>query len=164
MKVERAECVKLLKALGFEKASDWSDEKLLARVQQVPTKVAEKEVPEGFEEFYKKLASAEGVELNGNGAVKPTEEVKAKKPKGEPKKEKPAKAVKKEGKAKAKKAPADKSKGRLKGVSEKVTEYVKARMSFDTIFDKLKDKYPVSRSWLLRVVESKQKALKKAKA
>lgn len=74
MKVDRTKAVALLVALGFAKAGDWDDAKLLQRVQQVPEKVAADKIPEDFKSLYNALAEAvpnqESIELSGDAAPK----------------------------------------------------------------------------------------------
>lgn len=71
MKIERSEAVEFLVALGFNKATKWDKEKIAAKLALVPDKVAEADVPEGHEVFYRKLVKAEGkVEFDSAPAEK----------------------------------------------------------------------------------------------
>ncbi len=100
MKIEKAQAIAFLVALGFSKAADWSDEKIIERLDKAPNKVNEEDVPEGFEELFGRLVNStadDKIELvSGKGekkAKKPTKEKPAEKeePKGKkPTKEKPA--------------------------------------------------------------------------
>jgi hypothetical protein len=76
MKVERTNAVALLVALGFNKAGDWDNEKLAARLAQVPAKVDESKVPDEFKDLYGKLGEAAAsdndapIELTGEAPAK----------------------------------------------------------------------------------------------
>lgn len=69
MKIDKTALVGLLVALGFTKAGTWSDEKLRERGSQIPEKVTEDDVPEGFEDLYSALAEGGEIEFS-NGAEK----------------------------------------------------------------------------------------------
>lgn len=174
MKVEKSECVKLLKELGFSKADEWPDEKVLERISQVPDKVKESEVPKGFEDFCKKLAEAEGIEMNGvhvsSGGAEEAEEEKpkAKRSKGAPTKQADKEIAKAKAKGVKQEEPAKKKpakKGRLAGLSEMVAELVGRGAKFERVLEAVQKKYEgVPSSWLKRVYEAKAKAKAKSKA
>jgi len=173
MKVSKANGVKFLQALNFERAPEWPDEKLVERLSQVPEKVAEADVPKGFEDLYKNLCKAEGditleggsdkAKANGKAEAKDVKSKPAAKSAAKPAKAEKAKAkTEKPEKAAKAKSKGKEGKGRLKGLSQEVDKLIK--FSAEEIFDKLKGKYPITPSWLARVVERKKKALKKVKA
>lgn len=61
MKIKTSDAVALLVALGFSKAGDWSEDKLVDKLQVVPDKVAP-DSPEikGHEDIYEALKEAKG--------------------------------------------------------------------------------------------------------
>lgn len=58
MKVTKDRAIAFLLALGFSKAVDWEDDKILERFGKIPTKIDEDEVPEGFEKLYSEIANS----------------------------------------------------------------------------------------------------------
>jgi len=56
MKITKQTAIKFLVALGFTKAGDWADKKIVARLAQAHEKV--EDVPEGFEELMDELKAA----------------------------------------------------------------------------------------------------------
>ena len=106
MKISKKDAVAFLVALGFKKAGEWEDEKILGRLKEAPNRIEKDKVPGDFHEIYDGLANSEGkVSLIGGAAPKaekkekPAKEKKEKAPKAE-KAEKPAKAPKAEKKEK----------------------------------------------------------------
>lgn len=72
MKLERTVAVAFLLGLGFAKAKEWSNEKIVERFAQVPSKVSPDDVPEGQEKLYEQICEAKGkVELTGGEAPAP---------------------------------------------------------------------------------------------
>ena len=92
MTIDKTQAVAFLVALGFAKAPEWDDDKLKERLDKVPTKVEEEEVPEGFEDLYKALVDSDADEPIEFGKAKGKKSKKT--------------AVKKEPKPAAKKADA----------------------------------------------------------
>jgi hypothetical protein len=73
MKIDKSKAVQFLVALGFAKAPEWPNEKLIERLDKIPSKVEDSEVPEGFEELYGKLlnlSTDDKIELVGGDATK----------------------------------------------------------------------------------------------
>ena len=91
MKVSRTMAVSLLVALGFAKATQWEKEKLAERIGQIPDKVSEDEVPEGFADLYHQLeGNKEPVEITDDEGDSPDAASPAKsKPEPKPAKSKP---------------------------------------------------------------------------
>lgn len=96
--VDKAKAVAFLVALGFAKAPEWDDAKLKQRLDQVPSKVDEEDVPDGFESFYTSLVDSEADDPIEFGKPKKDKKGKAKAAKPAPA---PAPAPAKKGKAKA---------------------------------------------------------------
>jgi hypothetical protein len=56
MNINKTQLVALLVALGFTKAPDWDDKKLLDRASQLPVKVPEDDIPKEFKKLYGSIA------------------------------------------------------------------------------------------------------------
>lgn len=81
MKLTRKTAVVFLIALGFSKAGEWDDAKIIDRMKKVPSKVAE--APEGHERLYAALKEADGKVILSDTPVAPVAPVEAKKPAAE---------------------------------------------------------------------------------
>lgn len=60
MQIKKSVAVALMVALGFAKATGWSDEKLKDRLSKVPGHVGADEVPDEFKDTYQSLSEANG--------------------------------------------------------------------------------------------------------
>jgi len=127
MTVNKTQAVEFLVALGFAKAVGWKDELLVSRLGQLPSKIEEGEVPDGFEDLFEKISNSDpDEEITFEGAKKPKKKKAVTKAEPEPKKEKPKPIAKK-------KAPAKKEKskpGAKKAAPAKVESEVVERDKF----------------------------------
>jgi hypothetical protein len=58
MKINKTRAIEFLVAMGFAKAINWEDKVLISRLGQIPSKIDEEEVPEGFEDLYEQLSNS----------------------------------------------------------------------------------------------------------
>jgi len=63
MKMTRTRAVAFFAAIGFPKADEWDDAKLIGRLAQVPTRIEEKNVPDAFMPVYDELCEDPVVEF-----------------------------------------------------------------------------------------------------
>lgn len=125
MKIKHAAAVALL-SNWFGKAAEFSHEKLVERLNQIPEKMDLEDVPEEFKSTYKEIVEAKGQVEIIDGAEK----------------DKPAKEEKKQ---KTKTPSANGTQVSLAGRSDYVRSLVKkGGMTAEQIFTKTKEKFPTS--------------------
>lgn len=122
MKVKKSEAVALLKGLGFGKAGEWEDDKILGRLGQVPGHVKAEDVPKEHVALYEELGKNEGqIELVNDDAKDEAPEPKQKRTAVDRAVDKAAKTKKEEDMKK------NKSKDAKKGGKEKPAKEKKAK-------------------------------------
>lgn len=127
MKLTKEQAVAFLKkGLGFKKASQWDADKIKSRLAQVPDKVTEEDVAEGYGDLYKKICDAKGV-VEITEDEKPEKETKAEKPEkveAKPEKKGAKKPAAKAATASTKEVKRDKFGCRIGSISAKVNAAV----------------------------------------
>lgn len=75
MNVKKSDAIAFLKGLGFSKAVEWEDDKIVGRLTQVPGHVKVEDIPKEHIEFYETLGKAEGeIKLVDDGEKKKGED------------------------------------------------------------------------------------------